>query len=141
MTWDSKFGAMVSLNFQNTDVANWTTNARYEAAMPPLGLSWRVPQGAVFYPVYAFAQFDGGAAASGSLTFKIGTSANADLPGTARTVCSDGSESIALSFNTARSCRAAAGTSINPVFVTSSDWADDACTGVMVQLIGFLSDS
>lgn len=141
-TWDSKWGAMVMLNFQNTDVTNWAGSNRYDASLPPLSQVWIVPPGATFYPVYAFAQFDGGAAGAGSVTLKLGGRYAQDIPGTASTtvVAADAANTMYMQFNSARACAATAGTYVNPVFVTSSDWENDASTGVMVQLLGYLAN-
>jgi hypothetical protein len=72
MTWDSKFGPVITIAFESTSVGSWATNTRNFAALAPIATSWVVPTDTVFYPVYASAQFESSVIDTGSLTFKLG---------------------------------------------------------------------
>ena len=143
MTWDSKFGPVVTITFQATGINDWTTNTRWGAYIPPIACSWSIPTGTVFYPVYASANFDSFPVSDGTLTFKLDIGNNTDVPGTASHVMTSTDRNGILRFNSARACAIVGdgSTSISPAFVTSTNWANDTATGVVVLLSGYLKDS
>jgi hypothetical protein len=144
MTWDSKFGPVITIAFESTSVGSWATNTRNFAALAPIATSCVVPTDTVFYPVYASAQFESSVIDTGSLTFKLGGPNNQDIPGTAETVISTQGQALAtLRFNSARSCAVTGNgvNSITPIFQASTNWGNDTATGVVVLLSGYLQDT